>query len=282
MIPFSTKFKIIISYIFYYSGVSYLFFRLSLLLGGVRVINYHCTPFYEKNTLENQFIFYNKYFTNFNITTNEYKNLLFCKPRIILTFDDGLRSNFDIAVPLLNKYHFTGIFFIPVNLIFNCSLDSLNHANIFPKQKYLDDRNLMDINELNILKTKHIIGSHTLNHYRFNSNDTYETIENEIINSKNKLNKLLNKDINTFAWVGGEFKHYTQIAFSTIKNNYKYIFSTNSILNFNINKVNNIGRLNIESSYNKQLFLFQMSGILDIFYLFKQFKLYNKIYKYGK
>jgi peptidoglycan/xylan/chitin deacetylase (PgdA/CDA1 family) len=281
MIPFSTKFKILIAYIFYYTGVSYLFFRISLFLGGFRVINYHCTPSFEKNKLEYQFKFYKKYFNNFDLSHNNFKNKSFSKSNLILTFDDGLRSNFDVALPLLDKYNFTGIFFISTNFIYSSLLTDLNNANIYPKQLYTDNRNTLNVEEIKIIHSKHIVGSHTTNHFRFGINDTLNTLEHEIIDSKKVLNYILNTDINSFAWVGGEYKHYTKEALNLIKNNYKFIFSTNTKINFTQNKYYNIGRLNIESCFTKQLFLFQMSGIIDLLYLIKQFKLYNKIYKHG-
>jgi hypothetical protein len=276
------KSKIYIINILYYLGIIHAFFFLNLFFGKLLCINYHCTPELNNENFEKQIRFLSKYFNQCDHekllkSTNNYNLFLFKKPFLILTFDDGLRSNFENAVPILEKYNMKGWFFVCPSFIQKSELDSINKNFIFPKQKFLDNRYCMNVFELNLLKNKHIIGSHTFNHHRFTESDNMETLNFEIHDSKIKLSSILNKEVDTFAWVGGEEKHYTKSACSIIEDNYKIVFNT--LVNMIFFKINPkaIPRTNIESDFSKQLFLFQISGLLDLYYLPKRFKIFIKL-----
>ena len=115
------KKKILIANTLCFIGID----RLLLLLrkyfykgNYIYALNYHDTPEHESSSLEQQLIFFKKHFSNVNQSD---LNLFFAnkewhkdKPGLILSFDDGLRSNFDVAAPLLEKFGFTAWFFIPI------------------------------------------------------------------------------------------------------------------------------------------------------------------------
>ncbi len=110
--------------ILYYTGIAYLSFRLSLLLYGknhIRVINYHDTVSRNNNLFEQQLKFYQRYYDDVSFKDLqiffEKKEWHKTKPGIIISFDDGLRTNFDQAFPLLVKWGFTGWFCIPAGFI---------------------------------------------------------------------------------------------------------------------------------------------------------------------
>ena len=119
-IPFSTYAKKIIAYIFYYTGISFIAFKINIRYNKLRVINYHSTPRYYNENFENQISFLRKYFKNVNIE-NLYTTpkIISSEPSLIITFDDGLRSNYDNAVPILEKYNFKGLFFICPHFLIN-------------------------------------------------------------------------------------------------------------------------------------------------------------------
>jgi hypothetical protein len=279
------KLKNFIIYLLYYLGILHICFFINIFFGKILCVNYHCTPFDEKENFENQIKFFHKYFKNCNyekLTKLFYKSdgfLLFKRPYLILTFDDGLRSNFENALPILEKYNMTGWFFICPNFVDESDITTLNSNSIFPRQLYLDDRYCMNTTELNFIKKNHIIGSHTFSHYRFNKSDDLDKLNFEIQTSQLKLSKIIKNDINVFAWVGGEEIHYTKEANNVIISTYKIVFNTLvKMINFRIN-LSAIPRTNIESNYSKQLFLFQISGLLDIYYFPKRFRTLNKIKK---
>ena len=245
-------------------------------------MNYHCTPQAELKSLDRQFSFFKKYFVNCSeetITTiNNGRRKFLRRPYLIISFDDGLRSNFDFAVPLLQKYEFSGWFFVSPEFAQKSSLDVLTEHRIFPKHIYSDERYCMNVNELQVLSENHIIGSHTMNHHRFTPFDLSRVLNTQISESKVLLERIVERDIRSFAWVGGETRHYTAKANLLIRNNYNFVFTT--LVSAVYSKVNftNVPRTNIESSFSKELFLFQICGILDLFYIFKRFKV-NRVLK---
>ncbi len=275
--------KKILANIFYYTGISYILFRFKLLFIDFRSINYHCTPESDIKQFELHLKFFKKYFSN--TTKNDLNNYFYCNkklnktPGIIITFDDGLRSNFDFALNLLNKYNFTGWFFIPVGFILNPSLIFAKKNLITVKQEYKDGRFGMNLLEINELKKNHIIGSHTYTHHRMNENDTDEILNFEITNSKLSLERLLeNYNVECFCWVGGEPHTYTKKAFEKIKkSNYKYVFAT---ITEPITKNTSpfmIHRTNIETNNSIPLVMFQLSGLMDLFHTFRRIKIENKL-----
>src|ERR1043165_5233388 len=83
-------------------------------LGGtfIRAVNYHDTPARSATNLEEHLRWYAKRFTPVGhadldrfLATGEWGA---SRPGLIISFDDGLRSNYDVARPLLEKYGFPG------------------------------------------------------------------------------------------------------------------------------------------------------------------------------
>ena len=100
----------------------------------------------------------------------------------VITFDDGIDDTFTIAYPLLKLYNFPFTVYI-----------TLNYLN---KQGYLTSEQLEILNEDPLCT----LGSHTLNHTLLrtdlNAND-------EIVNSKQKLENILRKEVIHFAYPFG-------------------------------------------------------------------------------
>ncbi|MHA1845686.1 MAG: polysaccharide deacetylase family protein [Promethearchaeota archaeon] len=69
---------------------------------------------YQKN-FEKQVQFYLKYLNK--VETFNLKEISYTKPLFFLTFDDGYRDNFEIALPILKKYSLPSIFLITTGLI---------------------------------------------------------------------------------------------------------------------------------------------------------------------
>jgi len=269
--------KKFLAFLLYYTGILQLIFKYTLKNNHIRVINYHCTPLIFQQNFRKQLQFYKKYFTNIKIEDlNKYLNVKdynLKKSGLIISFDDGLRSNYDYALPVLNNYNFTGWFFLPAGIIMDNSYTFIKNNSINTNETYLDNRYFINTEELNYLNNYHIVGCHTFTHHRFNKNDNDELLTHEIINSKKYLENITNKTINIFCWVGGEINTYSNKAYNKIKNNgYKFAFTTN---NFPIQKNQdpfNLNRTNIESYYSIPEVMFQLSGIMDIFYYHKRKK----------
>jgi peptidoglycan/xylan/chitin deacetylase (PgdA/CDA1 family) len=77
------------------------------------------------------------------------------KPALIsLTFDDGLRCQFEQAVPILGQHGFPATFFLLANV-------QAKHENKYPKIEW-HERDISMLKEM--ARRGHEIGSHTINH----------------------------------------------------------------------------------------------------------------------
>ncbi len=274
--------KNILSLLCYYLGISFILFKIIHRKGKLRAVNYHCTPYKDLENFERQIKFFKKHFENvdYYYLKNFFEtgsSIIVSKPGIIITFDDGLRTNYDNAINILEKYNFSGWFCVPAGFILNPSQDFAKLNSIIYKEDYLDNRYGINSTELSKISKNHIIVSHTFTHYRFTDNDSEKKLNFEIKDSKLELEKIIKKKITTFCWVGGELNHYTKIAYNKIKESeYHFSFATNNkIINRKSDRYN-LNRTNIETSYPMHLVLFQLSGIMDFLYIKKRIKVRNK------
>jgi hypothetical protein len=272
--------KKIIAIIFYYTGISYFLFLITHRKNTIRAVNYHCTPFSDMVNFESQLLFYKKHFRN--ITSTDLLEVLTgktksCKPGIILSFDDGLRSNFDFALPLLEKYGFTGWFFVPAGFMEQPGEDFAKKNSITYRQNYPDKRYGFNQDELKRLADKHIIGCHTYTHHRMKVDDTELILKHELVTSKTLIENMIQMPVNIFCWVGGELEHYTHSAQFAIKMAcYHYSFTTNNQIIHKQSNPLNLNRTNIESNNSISMVLFQLSGVLDFLYKRKRAKVDGK------
>ncbi len=104
------------------------------------------------------------------------------KPTVILTFDDGFLSLFEIVVPLLKKYQYQATFFIYLN--------RHNSSSLFYKK-------------LAKLQNNFEIGSHSFTHDKLSAKS--QNIFKELYLSKKKLESIIRKKIISWAWPYGYY-----------------------------------------------------------------------------
>jgi len=275
--------------------MNYIFFTdfcirfLNIFFGRnyIRALNYHDTPEKYSRNFEQQLTFYKKHFSPVSIQDLQ----LFLdtgvwqkqKPGLIISFDDGLQTNYKVAKPLLEKYGFIGWFFIPPGFI-ETRPEKQNHFaqyhNISPTLNSNSNKRIaMSWDELSDLNKKHIIGCHTFTHHRMNIKDSDDILKKEIIDSKLLMEKRLNSEIKIFCWVGGEEHSYTKKAAKYInKAGYHYSFMTNTYPITSSTPSLQLQRSNVEVFWPFEVVKFQISGILDFFYFLKRYRV-NKITK---
>lgn len=231
----------------------------------IRVVNYHGTPDKYSGIFCRQLEFYKQNFSpvskddlsEFFISGQWHKK----KPGLIISFDDGLRSNYLYAAPLLELYGFIGWFFVCPGLL--------------AKEPRRNQRH-MSWGELRDLSKRHVIGCHTYSHKRLHNNLLYTVMLDEICNSKEFLERELNQEIDLFCWVGGEEENYCTDAAKIIpESGYKYSFMTNCAPVTPSTDPFQIQRTNIESNWPLHLVLFYLSGLVDILYFGKRRRVNN-------
>ena len=194
------------------------------------------------------------------------------KKNLLLTFDDGFKSNFIFAKNVLNKLKIKAVFFVVSDLI-----NSKNHSkkkilqNIYPEKKEIriSKYRIMSWQDLRMLeKMGHVIGSHTKSHLRLNKIKSINILKKEIlfpiqIFKKNKINRP-----NFFAYSFGDFYSFNKKCFNIAKVKYKFIFSGIRGDNVKPNKI--LFRDNIEDNYTFEMINFFIQGYAD--FLYKKFR----------
>ena len=189
------------------------------------------------------------------------------KRLLLLTFDDGFKSNLYVAENILKKLNIKAIFFIPLKFLLIKDQKSKlkfikNNLKIKYPNKKMDNMKLYDLKKL--LKLKHSIGAHTYSHINLKNIKNNKIIKYEIIDSANKMQKLLKKKIINFSFNFGRLNHISpKILFYSIK---RFTFIYTGIRGENLNEKKIIFRDNVlpnDKSYD--LFTY-LSGHLDFLY----------------
>jgi len=180
------------------------------------------------------------------------------KDKVVITFDDGYKDDFQYAIPILDEYNIQAIFFITIVFIEGLSnqwIDILNQYAIAHnlsmdefkklsrkikgmrvqerdyfletfKISQLDNDSAMSWKEIKEIQKKHIIGNHTINHPNF-KNETENTITKQLAETKKVLKEKLGCEDIYFAYPDGDIGVDKEFIENQLKNlGYKYAFTT--------------------------------------------------------
>jgi len=244
----------------------------------LRIVNYHETPECHIANLEKHLKFYRKHFEN--VTLRDLESLLnggdwkLERPGLIISFDDGLRSNFEHARPLLEKYGFGGWFMIPTAFVDGIPTgeDLPGYAgSIAQDESWPDSRFMVSTEELRSLGESHELASHTVHHTRMAPELDSKVIRAEVRESKKQLEDISGRNIDMFCWVGGEPENYHPQAMREIRDvGYRYAFMTCSgTVNRETHPLQ-LHRTNIEAAEPLSLVKLQLSGFMDCFHTIRR------------
>ena len=150
------------------------------------------------------------------------------KKLILLTFDDGFKSNILVANQILSKHKIKAIFFVPfhfVKLKKTLEKKKFIRNNLKVKNKNNKSYN-MNLNDLKILiKQKHQIGAHTYSHKDLKLLKNMKKLKFEIIFSTNKFEAQINRKINLFAFNFGRLKNISLSMMKLANKRYDFLFT---------------------------------------------------------
>ena len=152
------------------------------------------------------------------------------KKYILLTFDDGFKSNRKLAEEILNKLNIKALFFIISDFI-SKPLESPTYEkiinNIYPNGPNKEELSKpMDYDDIKFLLTSgHQIGCHTLSHKKLSSLENFNDLKSEIISSKIDLENNFDIKIKHFAFPFGTYESINHYSIRVLNQNYEYIFS---------------------------------------------------------
>lgn len=254
-----------------YSGVTHFkYARLRRSLGGefIRIINYHDTPASHASRLERQLKWFARNYEPVDendlavlVQRGEWNK---SKPGLIISFDDGLLSNYDVAAPLLEKYGFVGWFFVPTDFVDAPPGDQAAFARDHQILGEASDRMAMSWDELRRLSKRHVIGAHTQSHCRMTKDLPEDRVEAEIAGSKRVIEQHLDKPVRSFCWVGGETHAYQALAAKHIrKAGYDFAFMTCSAPVTKQTNGHQLHRTHVHDYWPLAMVRMQMCGIAD-------------------
>ncbi len=240
----------------------------------LRAINYHATPACDAARLAHQLAFLARHFVGVSLTDLD---AFFAagvwphdKPGLLITFDDGLLCNLEVAVPLLERYGFTGWFFIPTAFA-DCP-DETQHEfaqrhEIGAGAAMSAGRLAMSWSELRALAARHVVGCHTMHHRRLPAGVPLEEMRGQVVEAKRTMESRLGIEVSTFCWVGGEEVSYSAAAAALIREaGFRYSFMTSSGVTTQRTNRLQLQRTNIETSFPLDLVKFQLCGAMDLFH----------------
>ena len=235
--------------------------------GYVRAVNYHATPAASAWNLRRQLRFYRRHFDDcpparLAATLDGSAQA----PAILLSFDDGYRSNYDIAAPLLEEHGLTGWFFVSSGRLRDGSRQTADgeDASLFMSPAELRD----------LIARGHVVGCHTHSHRRLEAHLDGETLRREIIDSRAKLRQATGDEIDNFCWVGGEEWSYSRTAHQFVETaGYRQAFMTNCAVASAGTDPLWIDRVNVEADWPLNRVRFYLSGVMDLAYANKRARL---------
>jgi peptidoglycan/xylan/chitin deacetylase (PgdA/CDA1 family) len=139
--------------------------------------------------------FFKKGWTSYTIT--ELSNLKEIPNKsFVITFDDGFEDNYINAFPILKKYNFKAtIYLVPNQTTNHWEINNTSYLSNF-----LNEEQIRTMQESKLIE----FGSHTLSHVNL-ATINEDVLEKEIYESKKEVEKLINKECESFAYPYGKF-----------------------------------------------------------------------------
>ena len=166
------------------------------------------------------------------ITPKEFENIIKSGKvkgkKLLLTFDDGFKSNRVIAESVLKNTGIKAIFFIISDFI-GLKINSLNYSkiirNIYPNGPTLNELSEpMDFDDIQFLiNSGHTIGCHTATHKMLSKISKTIDLKEELVDSKNNLEKTFNIKIKHIAYPFGTFESIDKKSLKLISESYEFV-----------------------------------------------------------
>ena len=179
---------------------------------------------------------------------------------VLITFDDGYRDNLENAVPVLRRYGYPAVLFVPIGY--------LDEERPLPHEEPLAIRGVLnrtvDWEQLHELEANGIrIGSHGIGHRPLADLEVDEAAR-EIALSKLRLEEQLGRPVRAFAYVKGSEAHYRPVHLSLLRQaGYDVAFTSISGANGPQTDPLQLHRYNVEP-YPPRTFELVLSGACDL------------------
>jgi peptidoglycan/xylan/chitin deacetylase (PgdA/CDA1 family) len=205
---------------------------------------------------------------------------------LLITFDDGLYSNYCAAKTILSKYDIKAIFFIPTKIF---ELKNKEEMRAFAyKNLYLEKYPLESLTEAeyitmtrdNVMELRrqgHWVLPHTHSHRSISDITSEDSAYAELVKPKLIIEELLKEEINAFAFSMGTERDISAFSYRRIMPIYKFSFSALSGANHSKTDRHYFHRDCIHAHYPLPHVKNIIDGVFDPYYLIKMRKLKSKV-----
>jgi peptidoglycan/xylan/chitin deacetylase (PgdA/CDA1 family) len=179
---------------------------------------------------------------------------------VLITFDDGYRDNLECAAPVLRKYGYPAVQFVPLAYV--------GDGLPLPHEESLAARGVInrtvDWGELSELEANGIrIESHGISHRPLADLEIDEAAR-EIVISKLRLEERLGRPVRAFSYVKGSEAHYKPVHLSLVRQaGYDVAFTSVSGANSPASDPLELHRYNVEP-YTARTFELVLAGACDL------------------
>ena len=241
----------------------------------IRVVGYHDTPAMNAGRLRSHFEWYRRNFIDCDrarldafLNGEPWRER---RPGLIISFDDGLRSNCTVAAPLLEEFGFTGWYMVPAAVpdLPPEREEEFARAQLIPNAGPQSEGKLFltwdDLRSLHA--AGHQICCHSYHHKRLSSALSDAELDEEISQARRALEEKLGFAIDSFAWVGGEEYSFSKGAFDRMKSEgYARVFSTNCLPILPKQSPYFLERNHADASFSLNELRFSIGGVYDALY----------------
>jgi peptidoglycan/xylan/chitin deacetylase (PgdA/CDA1 family) len=155
------------------------------------------------------------------ISLIEKNNIQFDEPYVALTFDDGFYECYAHIAKILDEMSISACFFINAGVIEAPS----EYLSSYSKRVEVRGRHFLTWDMLKEMSAGgHIIGSHTLDHFRLCDLDE-RAIELQIVENKSIIESKLGIQVTSFAWPYGKLSDISDMALNIAEKYHHHIFS---------------------------------------------------------
>jgi peptidoglycan/xylan/chitin deacetylase (PgdA/CDA1 family) len=184
------------------------------------------------------------------------------RPAALLTFDDGLATNYEIAAPILENAGMRGMFFVVPGF----SVRTGDDARRFYLERIRDRRpplTPMTPEQIRDLSARgHTIGNHTLSHARLSDIPEAE-YQREIVESAAIIESWIGRPVEAFSWPLA-WNAITSAAHRLACQRHPYCFTPCSgRTDIQTDSPRLIWRTSVEAFYDSAEFRFKCSGLAD-------------------
>ena len=233
----------------------------------VRVLFLHETPPETAGRFREQLAFLRDHFNVIDFDTlkrlfDGSESLPDDRPAAMLTFDDGMASNYEVAAPLLEEAGMRGVFFV-VPRFSQCGEHDGRQfyvERIRARRPGLIGMRPEQIREL--ADRGHTIGNHTLTHACL-SETPASSLQSEIIESAEIIESWVERHVEAFSWTF-RWNAITPQAYRVALARHQYCFTPCSgRVDLEVDSPALVWRTSVESSYDMAEFSFKCSRLAD-------------------